>query len=124
MLESRQASQRLEGWIAERVKDAHFRVAAGALGLLGGLVRVLPSLMARHLPALLPLVRFSWEFFCLFLLRLLFGGGGEDGTEALTTTHYTTAHYYTTSHQRHVALKRTRTGTTKIRVALFWPYHL
>lgn len=56
-LESRAASKRLEAIIAERLRDAHFKVVAAALRLLSGLVRVHPGAMAAHTSALLPLVR-------------------------------------------------------------------
>lgn len=56
VLESRPASRRLETVIAERARDANFRVVAAALKLLGGLVETHPVLMAGHTPALLPSV--------------------------------------------------------------------
>lgn len=56
VLESRPASRRLEATIAERVRDANFRVVAAALKLLGGLVAAHPVLMAGHASALLPAV--------------------------------------------------------------------
>lgn len=57
VLESRAASRRLEAVIADRVRDAHFRVARAALNLLGGLVEVHAALMEGHASALLPSVR-------------------------------------------------------------------
>lgn len=56
VLESRPASRRLEAVIAERAKDANFRVIAAALKLLGALVEAHPGLMAGHASALLPSV--------------------------------------------------------------------
>lgn len=56
LLESRSASRRLEAVIANRLRDAHFRVASAALRLFGGLVEVHPGLMASHASALLPSV--------------------------------------------------------------------
>lgn len=56
VLESRPASRRLEAVIAERARDANFRVAAAALKLLSGLVEAHPALMASHASALLPSV--------------------------------------------------------------------
>lgn len=56
VLESRPASRRLEAVIAERARDANFRVVAAALKLLGGLVEAQPALMAGHAAALLPSV--------------------------------------------------------------------
>lgn len=56
VLESRPASRRLEAVIAERARDANFRVVTAALKLLGSLVEVHPALMAGHASALLPSV--------------------------------------------------------------------
>ena len=56
VLESRPASRKLEVVIAERARDANFRVVAAALKLLGALVEVHPALMAGHASALLPSV--------------------------------------------------------------------
>lgn len=56
VLESRPASRRLEAVIAERARDANFRVVAAALRLLEGLVGAHPALMTGHVSALLPSV--------------------------------------------------------------------
>eukprot|EP00752_Nemacystus_decipiens_P012648 g11203.t1 len=56
VLESRPASKRLEAVIAERARDANFRVVTAALKLLGGLVEAHPVLMAGHASVLLPSV--------------------------------------------------------------------
>lgn len=56
VLESRPASRRLEAVIAERARDANFRVVAAALKLLGALVEAHPVLMAGPASALLPSV--------------------------------------------------------------------
>lgn len=56
VLESRPASRRLEVVIAERARDANFRVVTAALKVLGALVEAHPMLMAGHASALLPSV--------------------------------------------------------------------
>lgn len=66
-LESRPASKRLETVIAERLRDAHFKVVAAALRLLSGLIGVHPGPMAAHTSALLPLVRVVHFSFCAFV---------------------------------------------------------
>eukprot|EP00903_Cladosiphon_okamuranus_P018792 g17287.t1 len=53
VLESRPASRRLEAVIAERARDANFRVVVAALNLLRALVDAHPVLMAGHVSALL-----------------------------------------------------------------------
>lgn len=87
VLESRPVSKRLEAVIAERARDAHFKVVAAALKLLGGLVAAHPDLMAGQAFALLPLVRTSMSslfspspvgfsrFLHLFVLLFLLDGG-------------------------------------------------
>lgn len=77
VLESRATSRRLEAVISERVRDAHFRVAAAALSLLGRLVEVHSALMEGHASVLLPsvrelvvLLRFSLCFFSCFFVDM------------------------------------------------------
>lgn len=67
VLALRSISKRLEAVIAERIRDAHFRVATAALRLLSGLVEACPTLMAAHSLSLLPLVgrSLSPAWFCL-----------------------------------------------------------